>query len=234
MPKPKTRRSVFTKTNKVDTSSSGSVSLQATPSVKLYRSIHQIPLDRLITCKVDKDLSALIIEGEPDPEELVRVWNSIDDAFMEKMQDDDQKYIQKLAMDYNILQSKCNAIDVLIEALRWMYRKEWADDLTKWYGMQVNLKPDNKEGNLRTLSLVEARKNRWLADGVSLQNEMTKLAPNSGGTELTREYFDMLIVAISRFNKYHVNKKETTGSEFIIMIQDMRAAAKQIESFSKN
>jgi hypothetical protein len=191
-------------------------------------------LDRFISCKVDKDLTALIIDGQPEADELARAWEIIDDQFMEKMRDDDQVYVQKLAMDYNILQSKCNTISALIKSLRFMYRKEWADELIKWYGMPVNLDPKDDEGFTRQLSVIEARKNKWLGDGLSLKNEMEKLIPDASVGEITREYFDTIIVSISRFNKYHVNKKETTVSEFIIMIQDMRSAAKQIESFSKN
>lgn len=226
----------FTKSQGKDTSLSGTTLQPASQSFKLYHSIHEMPLAKLITCVCDDDLSALVIEGHPTAEDLLTAWETINAEFLDSMKDDNMQYVDKLTKDYNLLITKYNVITLLIEAVKYIPVDYLIDELKRWYELPAALNPKDKPGFKRDLAVIASRNQRWFNDALQLKKQITQLqpAPQDNG-KITRAWFDQHIVALSRYSKYHINKNETTVSEFVIMLKDMKAAAAALENqFSKN
>jgi hypothetical protein len=226
----------FTKSQGKDTNLSAMTSQPASPSCKLYRSIHQLPLAKFITCVCDEYLSALIIEGVASGEELAAAWETIYNEYLDAIKDENMQFVEKLTKDYNLLVTKCNVINLLVEALQYAPVDYLIEELKHWYELPATLNPKDKTGFKRDLAVIAARNQRWLNDAIQLKNRIDQQQPaQQDNTQITRTWFDEQLVALSRFNKYHINKNETTVSEFVIMVKDLKAAAAALEhQFSKN
>lgn len=230
------QQSRYTKNQARDTSTSATTSLQAFPSFKLYRSIHQLPLVKFITCVCDNDLSVLAIEGNPSHEELNAAWELVYNEYIDALKNDDMQYIDKLTKDYNLLITRYNVILLLIGAVQYAPVDYLIDELKRWYELPVTLNPKDKAGFKRDLAVITARNQRWFSDALQIKRQIDQLEPDQkDNVKITRTWFDEQIVALSRFSKYHINKNETTVSEFVIMVKDLKAAASTLENqFSKN
>jgi hypothetical protein len=85
--------------------------------VKLYRSVHDLPLPIFIDCFCDQKFETLILQGEPTADELNDVWTDIMQQYTELIGGSDVK-----AKLYNIkqiarLESKLTRIDSLLKLL---------------------------------------------------------------------------------------------------------------------
>ena len=236
MRKSTTYRSRFTKNLGRDINSSATTLPPASPSFKLYRSIHSLPLINFITCICDDDLTALIREGTATAEQLAAAWETIYNEYLEAIKDDNSEYIDKLTKDYNLLHTKYNVIKLLVEALAYAPVDYLIEQLKQWYELPVVLDPKDKPAFKKALALISARNQRWLNDALQIRQQIIHLLPEQkDDVKITRTWFDEHIVALSKFSKYHINKNETTVSEFVIMIKDMKATAKAaLREYSKN
>lgn len=236
MRRKKIQRLAFIKTDRGNTSSSNIALQPASPSCKLYRSIHQLPLVNFITCICDNDLTALICEGTATAEQLAAAWEAIYTEYLEAIKDENSEYIDKLTRDYNLLHTKYNVIKLLVEALAYAPVDYLIEQLKQWYELPVVLDRKDKSGFKKALALIGARNQRWLNDALQIKQQIIHLLPEQKeDVKITRTWFDEHIVALSKFSKYHINKNETTVSEFVIMVKDMKATAKAaLNEYSKN
>jgi len=230
-------RSGYTKNLGKDINSSATTLPPASPSCKLYRSIHQLPLVNFITCICDNDLTALICEGTATVEQLATAWEMIYNEYLDAIKDENSEYIDKLlTRDYNLLHTKYNVIKLLVAALAYAPVDYLIEQLKSWYGLPVVLDRKDKAGFKKALALIGARNQRWLNDALQIKQQIIHLLPEQqNDVKITRTWFDEHIVALSKFSKYHINKNETTVSEFVIMVKDMKATAKAaLSEYSKN
>jgi hypothetical protein len=123
-----------------------------------------------------------------------------------------------------------------VDALAYAPVDYLIDELKHWYELPVTLNPKDTAGFKRDLAIINARNQRWYSDAQQVLRQIEQLQPAKGDdVKITRTWFDEQLVALSRFSKYHVNKIETTVSEFVIMLKDLKATATSIENqFSKN
>src|ERR1700759_2930293 len=110
MRKSTTNGSVFTRhlRRRKGTPSSTSPSLQESPSWSVYRRLTSIPLDNLITCLCDDDLSALVIAGNPPAEVLAQACLDIHDEWVEGLQTEEYEDVKELTKEINLFTTKYN------------------------------------------------------------------------------------------------------------------------------
>ena len=234
MQKRQTKQSASTRKGE-STALLSSNSQPASQSSKLYRHLYAIPLENFIRCLCDNDLTALIIEGQATDDELSAVWSRLYDEYSDKMSDEDGSYLKSLVRDINMTETKVLVIGSLCRMLDYCYSFELHEELNKWTGMKQPLQPGDTEGNSKILLHIVGRASKWQMDAQNLRKEFGEMAENKSNVDgYSRDYFDGWIVALSRHNKYHVNRYETMVSEFIIMVQDLKQAAKGMDNLSKN
>lgn len=226
----------YTKNQDRDISTSATTLLQASLSCKLYRSIHNLPLAKFITCICDEDLTALIIEGNATDKELHAAWESLYAEYVDALKDDNLQYIDKLTKDYNLLITKCNVVSLLISAANYVPVDYLITELKRWYELPIMLDPKDKIGFKKDLALINARNMRWFNDALQIKKQIEQLQPvQNDNVKIDRMWFDQQIVALSRYSKYHINKNETTVSEFVVMIKDLQETSKNLlTQYSKN
>ena len=215
---------------------------ETTPSPVLYHTLSQVPLDILIDCLCDGQTEKLIISGSPTAKELQQAWDEIYDDFVFKMQDEDARYVSGLVRELNILRTNINIVETIVKFLEFLFTAPFTvtiDDLVeklnKYTGEQFLFDQSDKKQCYRLLEVALASTKQWYveAENIKLQiNHSISNTENHGA--LDRDYFDHLLVALSIHQKFKVNRRETTGGEFVVMIQTLRKQKNSQEEFSNN
>ena len=177
----------------------------------------------------------MIIDGHPSAEALQQAWETILTDWEDKMQDDAYSEIADLMKDINLLETKFNAIQSIVKLLDFMpipfIVEEMGPELRKWLGFPVVLDLTDMEAYHQALEGALGHGKRYWSEAQDMRRQLPKT--ETGQVKITREYFDEVIVSLSRYNKYKISKNDTTVSEFTAMVRDMRrgmAAAAKIQN----
>lgn len=223
----------YTKTvSNTGTSKQPQRSQTGTSSLILYRSIDTLPLDRFITCVCDQDLSVLVISGTPTPNELLSAWNDIYDEYVAAVNDKEQQHILRLTKEINCLEFDFKLIGLCVTRLEIEHSDEVLGILKKLIPTNLKFNPADLEQYKKDLSLVISKSKRMIIEIENKRGELGKLAPEKG-SRVTRSEFDKVIVRASKFMAYKVDKKTTTVSEFVRIVDEMRKEADSIEQINK-
>ena len=86
------------------------------PSWSLYSTL-EIPLTKFIKCLLEADLRALIIEGQPNEEDLLFAWGQIYEAYCKAMGGKDVEVKMLYAQEYQILAVKVAIGEMVLELI---------------------------------------------------------------------------------------------------------------------
>ncbi len=224
----------FIKTgSNTDTSMHPQHSLTGSSSLTLYRSIDTLPLDRFITCICDQDLLALVISGKPTPEELISAWNEIYDQYVIAVNDKEQQYILRLTKEINCLEFDYKLIGLCVTRLEIEHSDEVLGILKKLVPSNIKFNPADIEQYKKDLSLIISKSKRMIVEIENKRGELGRLAPEKG-ERITRSEFDKMVVRASKYMQNRIDKKLTTVSEFVQIIDEMRKEADSIENINKS
>src|SRR5689334_8572625 len=126
------RKSRLQSTKKDTTSSSQTQQQQSattTQSWSLYRSIYELPFAKFIECVVDNNLLALVREGYPPQEEILKAWYEINEQYSSALGDAEYSVYFSLFKRIAILTTDYNSINKIVEVLRFMYYEPLANEL---------------------------------------------------------------------------------------------------------
>lgn len=223
----------YTKTDSnTGTSMQPQHSLTGISSLKLYRSIDTLPLERFITCICDKDLTALVISGNATGEELVSAWNDIYDQYVIAVNDKEQQYILRLTKEINCLEFDYKLIGLCVTRLEIEHSEEVLGILKKLVPTNLKFNPADIEQYKKDLSLIISKSKRMIVEIENKRGELGRLAPEKG-ERVNRSEFDKMIVRASKYMQYKIDKKATTVSEFVQIIDEMRKEADSIDKINK-
>lgn len=176
------------------------------------------------------------MEGQADDADILPVWNELFREFIYKMKTEDGEYIERKVKEYNLLNAKIGAVTGIIRFVEWLLDvavidvdlSSFAKLLTEWTGLPISLSCKDKKQCLSVLEMVVAHTKRWWSEAEIIKGEIgTSVSGDDGKDKMDRDYFDHLIVTLSVYCKFHVNRKETTVGEFVVMVHQLR---KQIDS----
>ncbi len=208
-----------------------------TNSWKLYRRTTDLPLDHFITAYCDEDLTALVREGNPPAEAIAQAWDTIQLEWEEKMQDDTYKDIEDIVKEINGYKTQYNAIRTIVEVLRFMPVPAWVEELQpeldRWLGEPYPLDLSSKDTFIAQLEGAMGIATRYLTEALAMEATLPKVPKTEHAKKVSHDYFDEVIVNLSRYNHYKISKRETTVSEFCVMVQEMRrgiAAAARVNN----
>jgi len=196
-------------------SSSGRTNPPGSPSGTWYFTL-DLKLDKFISICCDGDLSLLIISGKPRIQDLAQAWESIHEQFLDAMKDKDGLYKLKLMAKINRLEFDYELIQLCLKYLRVAYNPRVVEHLTKLVHVEA-LDPEDRSGYMLILQTVDNRSQRLRIDLEDKQSEYAILheKDKNGKSPATHQHFSNLIGQVSRYMKFHVNRKETTTGEFV-------------------
>jgi hypothetical protein len=178
-------------------------------------------LNKFIVCICDEDYSGLIKTGTATSDQLLKAWNKIYDEYLTIIKDKEQSYLMQLTKEVYLLEFKINIINTIVTSLSIRHDPEILKELKRWAPVWGQFNPGDEEKYLQELQTVINQNKRLIIELDSKSKELNDLIPKEK-TNVTREYFDKLLVSVSKYMKYQVSKYTASVSEFATMLADMR------------
>lgn len=193
----------------------------------LYHNITELPLYIFIKCICDNDLSGL---GTGNVEE---VWNNMYAEYLDLIKDKDQTYKMKLIKEIEVLSLKLSKIQLIVTILSEQLKLKHAgievvdeklllEKLKKEISITGKFDMNDAKEYMNSLNMIINRAKRWIVEIENKKSELEKLKPKDGEGVVDRAHFDGLLIKLSKYMQFHVDKLKITVSEFINMIVDMR------------
>lgn len=192
--------------------------LLALSPCSLYRFCSELPLDRFISCLVDKDLSSLIISGKPQEAELKQTWINIQEEYGELVKSDNIEFTNQLHSEVIVLQNRLFRISLCVEALQYVYSKDLIDELKEQH-MPFDYNPDLPDKYYEDLRMTVER-TRGLNLKLKLkQDELQEWysRQETGHKETTREDFDNILATLTEANGFMVDESKITVKQYVRM-----------------
>jgi hypothetical protein len=183
---------------------------------QLYTSIHKLPLNLFIDVAVDHNLQALIISGEPDTLQLIEAWEDIKQQYSDSIGDAVRDMEKSLLKSIVMMKVKVDSVNKCIAILEVFYVKQFADRLNSLLSTKFNFdvtKPAEYDELLnRCLKRTGGIKIEIALAEKRLEG-MTQKKP-SAGSEISREYFDKILVTLSDHAGHELNEETLTVFKF--------------------
>lgn len=103
--------------------------IEALTPLKLYRSIHELPLTIFIDCLCDAEYNKLIINGQPTESEFTEVWQDLFQQYTELIGGKSVENRLKTLKQQNKLETKLTIIHNLLEVIQVLPSQEMFDML---------------------------------------------------------------------------------------------------------
>jgi hypothetical protein len=180
-------------------------------SLKLYRSINELPLCRFIDAAVDDNLYALVISGTPNEIELLALWEKIKIEYADAMKDNEYKLYTNQKNELARLEITYNQLRKAIEELRKTYVAQFADKVNLWLRTSFKFDtrfPQDYENDLKRAA------NR--SKGIKLEADLKRLNIEGlekkfmdKGGKSTRESFMNILFTLSDHVKFQLSDNIT-------------------------
>lgn len=178
----------------------------------LHRTCKTLSLYAFIEAYCNDDLSFLVIKGEPTQAELEESWQEILVEYSGLIKNEQSGYIFDLGKQITLLQLDINYLDRVVHFLHYRYDEEIADQL-RCMGFSLDAKYGTEEYT-NELDMIVSLATTKVFDLGELEEEYKRLNNTATGKKQTEEDLLMTIAALSKYQGYHINKKETTVLEF--------------------
>lgn len=207
-------------------------SFQAKPplsSNKLINSITDLMLDKFVICLCEKDLSPLIIEGNPSKKQLQDAWQKVYDEYCDALKTKQQKGMKNLVTEVTILQQRVFAIHACVFRLSIQHSDEIVLELKKWINVREKLKPDNKEQYEKDLQSILTRcQSKYEIELKQRAKELEESVPKEN-QKVDKWYFEKMIVQLQKHMGISINKFKTTVASFVFMMADLLAKGEELD-----
>lgn len=193
-------------------------------SLKLFQDL-SIPFSKYIEILVNKDLNLLIIEGNATESELSDAWQTINELYIEAIGDLDTKIRIESAREIAYLEGRINIANSIIKQLEYGYSDALIQMLSS-FGYIISIEPN--EANLE--AYINQFNGYLKAELLELQeklNEIDKVEKKE--TEITKQYFEKIIVAIELTFKFQISVEKITTAKYCEYVNSYNNHIKNLE-----
>ncbi len=199
-------------------------------SKNIISSASDLTLDKFIVCLCDNDLSVLVINWDYVTEDdIKKAWNNIRNEYISVLKDKQQIYLYELSKEVNLLEFKIQQINLCVKYLSIEPNTEVLNELKKLVPVSGSFNPSDAQQYIKDLQLVINQSKRLIIQLDEKRKELEELMPKQSGVAISKEYFDKLIVQVSKYMHFQVVKQTTTVTQFANMISDMKMMAEAIK-----
>lgn len=185
--------------------------------MKVYEHCSEFPLSRFITCLCEEDYSVMLIEGEATEYELKQAWSKIYDEFLDLKGKDSPNEFLTLFNEYESLFYKHTVIEKCVELLKW-YHDERLIEILKKSGYNFPFNHEDTERYLKDLDRVLTRSKKLILDMEVRRGQLDAIQRANAGIKIDRNYFDTILVTLSKFSQYHIDEEKTTVGRYINLL----------------
>lgn len=180
-------------------------------SLKLYRSISELPLSRFIDVAVDNNLYALVITGKPDENELSALWEKIKVEYADAMKDNEYKLYTNLKNELSKLEITYSQLQWAINELKKVYVQQFAEKVNLWLRTSFKFDvrfPEDYDNDLKRADR-RSRSFKLEADLKRLNIEGLEKKFAEKGGKATRESFMNILFSLSDHVKFQLQDSIT-------------------------
>jgi hypothetical protein len=192
--------------------------------LKLFQDL-SIPFSKYIEILINKDLNLLIIEGNATESELSDAWQTINELYIEAIGDLDTKIRIESAREIAYLEGRINIANSIIKQLEYGYSDPLIQMLSS-FGYIISIEPN--EANLE--AYINQFNGYLKVELLELQeklNEIDKVEKKE--TEITKQYFEKIIVAIELTFKFQISVEKITTAKYCEYVNSYNNHIKNLE-----
>lgn len=141
------------------------------------------------------------------------------EEFLHNIQGTEQGYAQKLLSQIGLLSLKYEVVQTYVRVLT--FRDE--PEIRKFISGIIRINKND------SCEVILNRSKRLLQEIENKRAEYAMVANVAGGKEPDRKYFNHLIIEVSKYVKFQVDKYKMLLAEFVEILEDMREYAHQME-----
>jgi len=193
-------------------------------SLKLFQDL-SIPFSKYIEILINKDLNLLIIKGNATENELSDAWQTINELYIQAIGDLDTKIRIESAREIAYLEGRINIANSIIKQLEYGYSDALIQMLSS-FGYIISIEPN--EANLE--AYINQFNGYLKAELLELQeklNEIDKVEKKE--TEITKQYFEKIIVAIELTFKFQISVEKITTAKYCEYVNSYNNHIKNLE-----
>ena len=203
----------------------------------LINSASELTLDKFIDCIVNRNLKILIKKGEIETNVLEQAWDKIYDEYLSILKNRDQSYIYHLQKDILLLEFKMSQINLCVTYLLCETDEkkinEVLKELQKLTFVIGKFDVNDRQSFELDIQRVLSNARKLIVEHEEKIQEFNNLL-KSDDEKLTEASFDALIIKLSKYMQFKIDKKITTVSEFAHMVHDYNYYIQQMnEHYAK-
>ena len=180
----------------------------------LFTRCHQISLATFIQCLVNSNYSGLVARGNPPERQRAQAWDLLYMEYCDLSGAINQKRILSIGREVGMLESKLLAVRTAVLVLSIQYSQRMADLLHR-YGYRYELDPKSGQQYYDELNMI-VKKSKVISIAIKQKRfEYDEMMAKFKVNKVTEQYFDELLVELSRFMSFRLQPNELTVTEFV-------------------
>lgn len=184
-------------------------------------------LDRFIRILVDQDFSLLVISGKPTPQELKETWRQISLEYVTILDIPEVNQVMEVQAAILVLESKLLLTEKIISTL-YIIHDDRLTAMLRGLDFDFPFDPMDRATYYKNLEDVDQRAGAWRLELEQKEAELKELQiTDETGKKFTDDYFDDILMILSKSQGYHIRMTEITASQFAVLLKRNRARADQ-------
>lgn len=171
--------------------------------------LHEILLSDFIDCAVDKNYDSL-----PSPE----AWAGLHSEWSQLVGDAENMYLIKLIKEIILLESKITKAAVLLSLIGVVYDEDIVKIINK---LGVPVRSYSEETREDDIRFANGYYKQWTLQLEQKRKELESFQKEEGGN-ITRLYFDQLIIEVSKYCKYQIQENIITAQKFGLLLNQLK------------
>lgn len=180
-------------------------------SSNLYRTCSECPLDVFIDCLVDEKYERLIKYGKSTRHELDIAWEGIIIEYSDLSGESSMKRFVNLSKTINAM--RCRITAARLSAYTLIMKGD-ESSVTRLRKLGFDFK-FNEESITSDLKILEGRLKSLELEYKQKLNEYDAILNEGRKQKANREYFDSMLIDLSKFMGFRLLSSQTTVSEFV-------------------
>lgn len=200
--------------------------------VKLLRRCEEVTMEQFMACMCENDLSVLVVEGVPTPEELAEAWAALFYEYCDVVGASEAKYHAKITLHIELLRSQVNMGTGWLKMLQYRH----SDNIVKALqniGFEYDFDPADDVQLAGDIARAYAEIRSLSLDLKAKEMEFEHILKNKKTTDdgVDRKYFYAVFDNINDLKKREAINAQSTVMQFAIALSRI---AEEMERKSKN
>lgn len=188
--------------------------------LKLYLSCDKLPLDIFLKCYVQKDLTALIIEGKATGDQLAQAWASIYYEYIDLSESTESKFVYSLQKEITLLSDEIRNVETCIfylssEMLPYHAQQEDLKKVLKGYNYKLSAEHTDQQ-LMGIIGRLAPKKTQLESRIKELENYTSSTSEETP----TYKQFEKILLRLSKHQGYSIRSKDITVTQYALLLND--------------